>query len=417
MKNIEKSPLDSRKLSKIIVAVVIIVMAFYLTINLFTGLWVEKIETEYLESYTYSNYAEVYGIALREESLVVADRDYKNILYKVSDGDRVAKSSVIASCNEVLISNEDNAKLKILESRIGQITESTKSSISLDLPSIESNILVSINELLYAMESNDISTALDYADSLHVYFNQKSIKLNGNAYYLDALAGYEDDKEALLSSYNTEEHQILSPYAGYFDTDYDGYEYLDPNDYKEFTVNSYNALIQSEAKELPNRYIGKVELSPSWYYYCIADTASLPSLSVGQKLTLEFEFDHIGTASITFYVSYISRSVDGKTALRLRSDTISNEIFSLRKTGAHIITSNYSGYRVPSDALRVVDGKDGIYVLSAKRVVFKPVNILYATEDFAIVESAVTTGSKILAEKDAVIIGGKELYDGKIVQQ
>jgi len=56
-------------------------------------------------------------------------------------------------------------------------------------------------------------------------------------------------------------------------------------------------------------------------------------------------------------------------------------------------------------------------VLSAKRVIFKPVNILYSTDGFSVVESAVTVGAKVLAAKDAVIIGGKELYDGKIVQQ
>lgn len=417
MKKTERTPIDSRILSRIIVILVIIVTAFYMTVNMFTSFWKDKITTEYLESYVYSDFAEVYGIVLRDESLVIADDDYKNILYKVSDGDRVAKSTVIASCSKAAISSEDNAKLKLLERRIDQIEESTKSTVSLDLPSIEENILLDINELLFAMESRNISDALDYSDSLHVSFNRKNIKLNGTDYYLSALSDYESQKEDLLASYNTQEHLMLSSYAGYFNTEYDGYEYLAPDDYREFTVNSYNELIAAEPKDIPARYIGKIELSPSWYYYCLADTASVSGLYVGQKLTLEFEFDHIGTKSITFYVSYVSRSVDGKTALRLRSDTISNDIFSLRKSDARIIISNYSGYRVPTDALRVVDGKDGIYVLSARRVVFKPVNILYTTDEFAIVTSGSTVGSRMLAEKDAVIIGGKELYDGKIVEQ
>ena len=109
--------IDSRSLSKFILTIVIIVLAFYMVINLFKSFWIDKIETEYLELFSYSDHADVYGIAVRDEALVIADKEYKNVLYRLSDGDRVAKSSTIASCIDVQISPEDNARLKLIENK------------------------------------------------------------------------------------------------------------------------------------------------------------------------------------------------------------------------------------------------------------------------------------------------------------
>ena len=77
---------------------------------------------------------------------------------------------------------------------------------------------------------------------------------------------------------------------------------------------------------------------------------------------------------------------------------------------------SYKGFKIDSDALRIVDDEYGVYVLSAQRVIFKPVEILYSNDDFLIVDAA-GTGSRALTSKDEVIIGGKDLYNGKIVNR
>ena len=68
-----------------------------------------------------------------------------------------------------------------------------------------------------------------------------------------------------------------------------------------------------------------------------------------------------------------------------------------------------------SEALRVNDGETGVYVLSGQRVVFKPVEVLYSTEEFSVITSKNKIGSKILKAKDEVVIGGHDLFDGKIL--
>ena len=98
----------------------------------------------------------------------------------------------------------------------------------------------------------------------------------------------------------------------------------------------------------------------------------------------------------------------------------------MRVTSAEIVRRTYNGMRIRTDSLRVsqgisgiADGTSGVYVLSGVRLVFKPVTILFRNDDlgFAIVSapSGPLSAERMIYETDSVVIGGKEIYDGKIV--
>ena len=54
---------------------------------------------------------------------------------------------------------------------------------------------------------------------------------------------------------------------------------------------------------------------------------------------------------------------------------------ALRRQSADIIFSSYTGLRVPKQALYMVDGQAGVYVLEARARPLEPVEILYAYGD------------------------------------
>lgn len=412
-----KNKKSNLKISVDIIIFVIVIMVSYTSVNLFNSFIIEKVNTEPAKYFTYSEFINVNGIVLRDESVLVADNEYENIIYKVTSGDRVAKSSVIASCYTVNLSAEDAITLKKYESRISQLHESTKSSVSLDLPSIENNIISNTKTLLKACENRNYSDALKSGESLHISFNQKDIKVNNTDYYSQISQSYENAKSDLLAKYNADETNITAGKTGYFVSGFDGFEYLSASDYTELTVKDLSSLLEMKPKTLPLNYIGKIETSPSWFYFCSIDSVKASELYVGEKIHIRFDIDGIGTKEIPFSVVYISSNQNGQTAVKFRSDTIAPEYFNLRKESGEIILKSYSGYKIPIEALRVVDGKKGVYILSATIVSFKPINVLYATESFAIVEPSTSTGKRMISENDSVIIGGKELYDGKIIQQ
>ena len=77
--------------------------------------------------------------------------------------------------------------------------------------------------------------------------------------------------------------------------------------------------------------------------------------------------------------------------------------------------------------LENADGLTGVYVLSGKRVVFKPIQILYHADNHVIAREAVyykdngevdtekTPSLPQLEAYDRVIVKGKNLYDGKVI--
>ena len=100
--------------------------------------------------------------------------------------------------------------------------------------------------------------------------------------------------------------------------------------------------------------------------------------------------------------------------LTFRSSRTSSTCLLQRQQTAGIILTTYEGLCVNNEARRVVDGVTGVYVLSGMEMTFKPIEALYTTDAYTIVkwESNKPGALKLY---DEIILSGKEIYDGKIV--
>ena len=80
----------------------------------------------------------------------------------------------------------------------------------------------------------------------------------------------------------------------------------------------------------------------------------------------------------------------------------------------------YTGYKVPASAIRVIDGVQGVYILSGSTVRFKKIIPLAEIDGYFIVEEQDTMSedslSNYLGYCDLVITSGKDLYDGKVIE-
>lgn len=88
----------------------------------------------------------------------------------------------------------------------------------------------------------------------------------------------------------------------------------------------------------------------------------------------------------------------------------------LRRQTIEIVRASASGYRIPANAVRMEKDVQGVYILDGYIVRFRPIDPLLEVDNYLIVSTTypdedVTT----LQEFDAVIVEGKNLYDGKVV--
>ena len=389
----------------------------YFFFSFFVGVNGSDFDTETVIYSRYSDYIRIDGIALKNETVISSDDSVMNdLIYTVENGDRVPVGSIVATYNTSGVGNDNLSDIVNINVKIKQLEASTDKAIMFDADGLDSQIKTAMISVLSDRDSRSFSSLSKDFDALQILFDKKDIAVNGEDYYTGMLNTYADKKGKLLSSKNANEKSVKSKTSGYFCVSCDGYEGISPDGYLDITVAAYESLMSKSPEKIPVNAVGKVQNISSWYFITSVDTSDAADLTVGGTANIEIDFPSSGKNVLSFYVQDISNSVNGKSAVVFRCDTSTSDTVALRKTDAKLMKKSYDGFKISNKALRIVDGQHGVYVLSAQRIVFKPVEILYSSNDFLIVKSPATT-SKPLASKDEVIIGGKDLYNGKIVNK
>ena len=152
----------------------------------------------------------------------------------------------------------------------------------------------------------------------------------------------------------------------------------------------------------------------------------------------EWEMAHEGAAfqmsqDLDVELVIVSEPEGGRVTAVFRGDTYLSELTLLRQQSAEVIRRTTEGIRVPIEAVRLRertvtddDGGEtlvretGVYCIVGMEARFKPVEVLYSDENFALVRSTLDTADTTtgleeirLRAGDEVIITARDLYDGK----
>ena len=391
----------------------------YILVSAFAGnLFSSVPDSVVAEFYTYCYTVQGKGIALRSEELLLADSETPSLSYLVAEGDRVAVNSRVARYYSEEISEKDFAALEALEEAERILNETVASVGSSDILKLRDTVLEKILNYLDNSEQERYALTVSAADDLQILFNKIDIFRSGASYYREALEQIQQKKSQLIQQIGLKESYVTSANAGYFSSDFDGYEALRYDPSRRMTVDDFQKYYEATPAEKPSRYIGKTQNSPTWYFAAVFDSADVSFLSEGATVSLEFDRDTSGTRRLFFTVVSVSADSSGKTAVVFQGSQLTAYEFSLRRTPVSLVVQTYRGLRVPSEALRVQDGETGVFVLVGQRVVFKPVQVLHSFDSgisYSIVTASKTSGTRMLMENDEVLTNGKDMFDGKVV--
>ena len=158
--------------------------------------------------------------------------------------------------------------------------------------------------------------------------------------------------------------------------------------------------------------LGKLVEDYTWYFCCEADKALADRLTAGGTYTLHFSY--APQQDVPVLLESIVVSGEDGYVLTFSSTYITDEILLLRSHTATVVLARYEGLRIRNEARRVIDGQVGVFVRSGLTFEFCPIEVLYADELHSIVrwEQGKSGALKLY---DEVVIGGKDLYDGKII--
>ena len=407
------------KVSRVFFWIFIALVLVYLLISIVPAVFsTEGISVETAKSITYEDSLSVSGVVLRTETVVTSSNPLVSVDYKVSDGDRVGKGDVLAAYSSSETSSSDRLLLNSLERRIALYSESLSATTQYDLKTLDSKTKDAINAYLDVSRKGNLADSLDAGEDVMSFFIKRDIKATGDtSYYKTILSNCETSKKTILQGSSAQQYTVKSAASGYFTSRYDGYEFLDAADYTSVLPEDLRNLSRVAAQPIPENYVGKLQRSPTWSYLCIVSESDAERFKVGSTWTLVFDVPSYGTQRVSMKVSSVSSPVNGEVSVIFTSTGFNNALFSLRFTDAKIVLQTYSGFRIKRDAIRISEGQSGVYVLSGAKLVFKPVTVLFRSDesDFAVVAANSSVAFRTLLQNDSVVVGGKDIYDGKVV--
>lgn len=223
------------------------------------------------------------------------------------------------------------------------------------------------------------------------------------------------DKRNSYSSFSKPDKYIKADESGVFSSYTDGYEnIIDFDKAEETSVKEFKSALKAvdKSQDVGNN-IGKLVTSYTWYVQTLVSTDAIKNLENGDYVNIVLK-DDVSREFKAEIVSGADVSLGQKeTLLILKLNEMDADIAKLRKAEIEIRRKTYEGIKIPSEALHVVDGKKGVYVLIASQIKFREVNVIYSDDDYVLAEYDESNTDSIHLY-DKIITQGKDLKDGKV---
>ena len=223
------------------------------------------------------------------------------------------------------------------------------------------------------------------------------------------------DKRNSYSSFSKPDKYIKADESGVFSSYTDGYEnIIDFDKAEETSVKEFKSALKAvdKSQDVGNN-IGKLVTSYTWYVQTLVSTDAIKNLENGDYVNIVLK-DDVSREFKAEIVSGADVSLGQKeTLLILKLNEMDADIAKLRKAEIEIRRKTYEGIKIPSEALHVVDGKKGVYVLIASQIKFREVNVIYSDDDYVLAEYDESKTDSIHLY-DKIITQGKDLKDGKV---
>lgn len=223
------------------------------------------------------------------------------------------------------------------------------------------------------------------------------------------------DKRNSYSSFSKPDKYIKTDESGVFSSYTDGYEnIIDFDKAEETSIDEFKSALSAvdKSQDVADN-VGKLVTSYTWYVQTLVSTDTVKNLENGDYVNIVLKDD----SSKEFKAEIVSGADvslgQKETLLILKLNEMDADIAKLRKAEIEIRRNEYEGIKIPSEALHVVDGKKGVYVLIASQIKFREVNIIYSDDDYVLVEYDESNTNSIHLY-DKIITQGKDLKDGKV---
>lgn len=416
--------------------ITLVMVVFALTLCVYFGFYVfdtfnDPYTTTHTYAYTHSESTQANGVLIRAEQVLQGENGIVEL--QCGEGDKLAVRQTVAYIYQSAQAQQDSVLLESLAEEIAVLESVLGSGVGVEgAAKLDENILQSVVEL------RTVTARQDFSELDELVRDVKSSVLQRSYTYGEGLTAAElkSRLQQLRTEYNSQSSQSAGTYSrvrtgssGVFSTLVDGLETeLTPDSAMTLTPSVLGGYLAQDADRVDDPgVVGKLITDNRWYFAANLPAEVLEEMRVGATATLRFtgDFDQ----DVEMRLDYVSPA-EGEVATAVFStDRYLGQTTLLRFQSAELIFHNYSGLRIPKQALHMEKytttdeqtgqvtehQKLGVYVLVAGRAEFKQVNVVTESQDFYVVTSTSETAADALRAGDEIIVRAVGLYDGKLM--
>lgn len=351
------------------------------------------------------------GIVIREESVLTSGEAYIDVT--AADGAKVRAGQVLASAMSSETGLERAGRMRELELEIERVSGLLQSLDSADdLTSRDERLSSSVKSLTAAVARGEP----DGLDSACLNISSLLFGTGETATEAD-LRQLQEELDSLKTSSSSDTRFLTAQASGTFSTAVDGFESVSPGDLytgegQALSPSRLQELTESQPEPAAGAY-GKLVSGYNWYFAGVMSAADASNLTTGRYANLDFG-RYYGT-QVSARVEAISPAEDGNVTVIFLCGTAMKDTLAMRLVSANVVFDEYSGIRVPSEALRADSETESTYVwvITAMVLERKDVEVIYAGDGFVIVSRGSDPDS--LREGNTIVVSGDDLYEGKLM--
>ena len=358
--------------------------------------------------------------AVRYETAISGSSSSGTLVSAVNDGERVAGGQTIA----VQFSNSNAAssyvELENLKSELERYENlnNQQNLLTLDVSKINADADELFDDMLEAVRDGNLDELFAKTEKFSDKLTTKQIFVDGNIDFTEKIASLKlqiGTVSAKLGNVN----YIKAQDTGYYVSSLDGYENaLDFSSVKNLSCSQINSAISAKPTAVSADNMGKLIRGYNWYFVGVISAADATRIDSGDSV--ELLCDNVSRGSIPATVYHKGNNENNNVAIVLVSNIMDEDISRLRVEDVQIVVDETDGLRISKEAVRVVNGVQGVYVLTGNIVSFKRIDVVHTGEDYVISKKIYTTVKDendvpYVKLYDEVIVEGKDLSDGKII--
>ncbi len=390
--------------------VLLIIPGIYIALQFLT-ISDSSLETEGVVKATFSDSLVCSGILGVNETIVHYNASGL-IGYTVNNGSRVNSGDIVANVFENEMQMLQSAKAELLAQEINTIQSSQITTAGTDANMILNQVYTALHEYLQTTYKTNYENLTQVKLNLQLISNKAAMVTNNEADFTQTIQTLQSEYSTLSGIQKT---SITAPVSGYFVSAYASSALVYTlQQLQQMTPTEIDNAAQTPITENASDVAGKIIHDYTWSFFTSVPLEYANKFVQGREVEIILQGVNSNPLSASV-ASVVEDEQAGLAKVEITCNYINEHVLKNQQFNAEIRFTQYEGLRINKDALRVIDGVQGVYIQTGGRIDFCNVNIIYENDDYILVPMEYESGENEIKLFDLAILSGKELYDGKLI--